>query len=112
VRVRTDGGSLEGTVTDSEGHVQQYAAVALVPQSQLESRIDRGDTYHVERSNSSGVFQFRNIIPGEYLMFAWTDMPQGAVMDPWFLEPYSGKGLPVRVESGDRSRVDVKILDE
>jgi hypothetical protein len=112
VRVRTDGGSLEGTVSDNGGHVQQYAAVALVPPSQLESRIDRWNTYHVERTNSSGMFQFRNIIPGEYLIFAWTDIPQGAVMDPWFMETYTGKGLPVRVKPGDRSRVDVKILDE
>jgi len=44
--------------------------------------------------------------------FCIEDMPQGAVMDPWFLETYTGKGLPVRVESGDCSRVYVKVLDE
>jgi hypothetical protein len=112
VRVRTDGGSMEGTVSDSLGRAQLYAMVALVPQLQLESRIDLHDTYHVEHSNESGAFQYRNIIPGEYLIFAWTDVPQGALMDPLFMEAYRGKGVPVKVESGARLKLDVRVLDE
>ena len=112
VRVRVDGGSLEGTVSDGHGLARQYAMVALVPQLQLESRIDRNDTYRVDRSNESGAFQFRNVIPGEYLIFAWTDVPQGALMDPWFMEAYRGRGLPVKLDSGALLRLDVRILDE
>jgi hypothetical protein len=105
-------GSMEGTVSDSLGRAQLYAMVALVPQLQLESRIDLHDTYLVEHSNESGAFQSRNIIPGEYLIFAWTDVPQGALMDPLFMEAYRGKGVPVKVESGARLKLDVRVLDE
>lgn len=112
VRVRADGGVLEGKVTDSRLRVVQEATVALVPLSLLETRSDRHNTYRIERTGPAGAFELRDIIPGEYLIYAWSSVPEGAVMDPWFMERYKGKGLSVRVEGNGRLKMDLTILDE
>jgi hypothetical protein len=112
VRVRADGGTLGGKVADVRDRVVVDAVVALVPQSLLQVRTDRHNTFRIEHSDGSGNFELRDIIPGEYLIYAWSDLEEGAVMDPWFMERYKGKGLPVRVEPGGRLTVDLRILDE
>jgi hypothetical protein len=112
VRVRADGGIFAGKVADTRDRVAVDAVVALVPQSLLQLRTDRHNTYRVEHSDGTGSFELRDIIPGEYLIYAWSDLPEGAVMDPWFMEKYQGKGLPVRVEPGGRLKMDLRILDE
>lgn len=112
VRVRADGGSMEGRVADSRLRPAPDAVIALIPQSLLQDRTDRHNTYRVEHSSATGVFELRDVIPGEYLVYAWSDLPEGAVMDPWFMEKYKGKGRPVRVEPGSRLKMDLTILDE
>jgi hypothetical protein len=112
VRVRADGGTLGGKVADSRDRIVADAVVALVPQSLLQLRTDRHNTYRVEHSDGTGNFELRDIIPGEYLIYAWSDLPEGAVMDPWFMERYKGKGLLVRMEAGGRMKMDLRILDE
>jgi len=112
VRVRADAGSLEGKIADSRNRAVPNAVVAMVPQSLLQTRTDRHNTYRVERTGASGAFAIPDIVPGEYLIYAWSDLPEGAVMDPWFMERYKGKGLPVRVAPGGRLKMDLTILDE
>jgi len=112
VRVRSDGGLAGGKVTDSRGRVASGATVALVPKSLLQDRTDRINTYRVVQSDSSGMFELHDIIPGEYRIYAWSDLPEGAVMDPWFIQRYGGKGLPVRVEPGSKLKMDVGVLDD
>lgn len=82
VRVRADGGSLEGKIADSRGRAAHDAVIALVPQSLLQDRTDRQNTYRIERSAAGGVFDLHGIVPGEYEIYAWSDAPQDAVMDP------------------------------
>ena len=112
VRVRSDGGLVGGKVMDSRSRVASGATVALLPQSLLQDRTDRINTYRVVKCDPSGTFELRDIIPGEYLIYAWSDVPEGAVMDPWFIERYGGKGLPVRVEPGGKLKMDLRVLDE
>jgi hypothetical protein len=112
VRVRADGGLLEGKVTDSRLRIAPEAVVALIPQSLLETRSDRHNTYRIERATATGAFELRDIIPGEYLVYAWSSIPEDAVMDPWFMERYKGKGLPVKVGGDGRLKMDLTILDE
>jgi hypothetical protein len=112
VRVRVDGGLLEGKVTDSRLRIVPEGVVALIPQAVLETRSDRHNTYRIGRTDATGAFELRDIIPGEYLIYAWSSVPEGAMMDPWFMERYKGKGLPVKVEGNGRLKMDLTILDE
>jgi hypothetical protein len=112
VRVRADGGLLEGKVTDSRLRVAPESMVALIPQSLLETRSDRYNTYRIARTAATGAFELGNIIPGEYLIYAWSSVPDGAVMNPLFMARYKGKGLPVKVEGNARLKMDLTILDE
>jgi hypothetical protein len=112
VRVRADGGLLEGKVTDSRLRVSPEAVVALIPQSLLETRSDRYNTYRIGSVGPTGTFELRDIVPGDYLIYAWSSVPDGAVMDPLFLARYKGKGLPVKVDGNAKLKMDLTILDE
>jgi hypothetical protein len=112
VRVRSDGGLVGGKVMDGRNRVVSEGIVALVPQSLLEVRTDRHNTYRIGRTDATGAFELHDIIPGEYLIYVWSDIPEGAAMDPWFIERYKGKGLPVRVEPGSKLKMELRVLDE
>lgn len=112
VRVKGDAGSLSGKVTDRRGRATVQASVALVPQGLLETRTDRHNTYRLEQSAPNGTFELTDIIPGDYLIYAWSDVYDGALMDPSFMDRYRGKGLPVKVEPRAKLQMDLMILDD
>jgi hypothetical protein len=112
VRVRSDGGLLEGKVSDSLSRATQNAVVAMVPQSLLEVRSDRHNTYRIGHTDEKGAFELHDIIPGEYLIYVWSNLEESAVMDPLFLERYRGKGLLVKVDGNAKLKMDLTILDE
>jgi hypothetical protein len=112
VRVRADSGSLQGRVADNLDRPAQGALVALVPQSLLQDRKDRHDTYRIGHSGSDGSFELSDIIPGDYLIYSWSGAEDDRIVDPWFMESYKGKGLPVRVERGGKLKMDLRILYE
>jgi hypothetical protein len=112
VRVRADSGSLQGRVADNLDRPAEGALVALVPQSLLQDRKDRHDTYRIAHSGPDGSFELRDIIPGDYLIYSWSDAEEDRIVDPRVIEIYNGRGLPVRVERGGKLKMDLRILDE
>jgi hypothetical protein len=104
----SDGASLEGVVRDANGKACSDVLVAIVPDSPYRAA---GALYRSSISDVKGKFSLRGIAPGNYRVFAWSDLPGDAFRNAEFLESYEEKGLPVHIERGSRNTADVKVLD-
>ena len=91
-------GSIRGTVTGAQAGV----VVALVP--------SKGREYRNTTTDEHGRFTIANLPPGEYKLFAWEEVEDGAWMDPAFLKPIESKGTPVTVREATAETVELKPL--
>jgi len=88
-------GSVNGTVATDSTKPIENTTVALVP-----STSDRRDLYKTATTDAAGRFSLTGIAPGDYLLFAWSDVPNGAWQDPEFIKQYEDRGKPLHIEEG------------
>ena len=74
-------GSLNGTVRDEKRQPIPNVRVVLVP-----ARRNRIDPFKTTRTGESGEFRFESVPPGDYKLFAWEDIEDGAWLDPDVME--------------------------
>jgi hypothetical protein len=95
--VATDTGRISGIVTDDQGAPAARAAVTLIPDQSLPFWADLART---ATADTSGSFAIRNVVPGDYRLFAWSDAESGAPFDVEFRKAFEARGEPVRVDPG------------
>jgi protocatechuate 3,4-dioxygenase beta subunit len=98
-------GRVDGTVESDEQPVPS-AVVALVPDGKQRAQ---PNYYRQAFTDHLGRFVLRNVVPGNYTLFAWEQVDRDAFFDPEFLAQYEDRGKAVHVEEGDH--ITVK-LDE
>jgi hypothetical protein len=98
------GGVMQGIVRDSNGNTLSHAVVALVPDSPMRSA---GPLYRSDISDIRGRFELRGIAPGSYRLFAWTELEGAAYRNPEFMKEFEERGMPVRIEKGQRLSMDI-----
>ena len=81
-----------------------HAVVALVPDSPMPSA---GPLYRSDISDIRGLFELRGIAPGSYRLFAWTELEGAAYRNPQFMKEFEERGMPVRIEKGQRLSMDL-----
>jgi hypothetical protein len=91
----SDGGQVEGVVFDKDDKTVPGAAVVLVPPPTLR---ESPDFFKSFTADQNGHFRFKAIAPGDYKLFAWDDVEDGAWLDPDFLKDFEAQGEPVTVE--------------
>jgi hypothetical protein len=101
----TNGGMVEGVVTDPQGQPVADAVVVAVPE--VRSRTDR---FLKTTSDQSGRFSLHGIAPSQYALFAWDNIDGDAYYNPDFLKDYEPQALPVRVVEGDRKSVQLQVI--
>jgi hypothetical protein len=96
-------GRIDGAV-ESDDQAVPGASVVLVPDGK-----DRGQPnyYRQALTDQSGRFAMRNIVPGDYTLFAWEQIDRGAYFDPEFLAQYEDRGKAIHVEEG--GQISVKL---
>jgi hypothetical protein len=99
-------GRVDGTLTDAASKPVAGAEVVLVPDK---SRF-RNELFRTADTDEKGQFAFRNIVPGDYRVFAWEALESNAYYDPEILTEYQQQGKPVRVTEGSQQAVDVRII--
>ena len=109
VVVRTNGGGLDGIVAGANKLPAGAATVVLIP---VPSRRDNPSLYKTATSDAMGRFSVRGIAPGEYTIFAWTDVPGAAYRNPEFMKKYEGRGASVMVMAGAKLSVSVDLISE
>jgi hypothetical protein len=108
IRVRTDGGTLVGTVTGATGEAILDGVVALLPDG------PRRVPYHphyAARTNLEGRFSMTGVAPGPYRIFAWRELYGAAYLNAEFMKDYAGKGTAVQIDSNGRIDVSLPVLE-
>jgi Carboxypeptidase regulatory-like domain len=99
-------GLIDGTVHSDEQSIPG-ASVVLVPDGK-----DRGqpNLYRQAVTDQLGRFAMRNVVPGDYTLFAWEQIDRGAYFDPEFLGQNEGRGKAVHVEEAGHVSVQLDLI--
>jgi hypothetical protein len=107
VRVRTDGGSVEGIVVDGKLVPFAGATVVLTPMAQNRQN---PALYRVAISDETGRFVMSAIRPGDYKLLAWDSITPGAYMNAEILSNYVEKEYPVTVAANIRVQTKITVI--
>jgi hypothetical protein len=107
VRVRTDGGSVEGIVLD--GKLIPFAGATVVLTPLVQNRQNPA-LYRVAISDETGRFSMSAIRPGNYKLLAWDSITPGAYMNAEILSNYVEKEYPVTVAANIRVQAKITVI--
>jgi len=107
VTISMRGGALSGRVADAARKPAVGARVVLVPEA---ARRSRGDLYRNTTADDSGAYELRGIPPGDYKLFAWERIEDGAWQDPEFIKLYEDRGVRVRIAEDGRQSANVTLI--
>jgi hypothetical protein len=96
--------TVRGTVAGAGAGV----TVVLVPPGA--KRRARAEFYRVSLTDQGGKFTLANLPAGEYKLFAWEDVENGAWMDPAFLKPVEAQGKPISLREGVVEDLELKAI--
>jgi 5-hydroxyisourate hydrolase-like protein (transthyretin family) len=104
VLLASDGGRVEGVVSDSDGKPAPGARVVLIPnETALRTRIDYT---HDVITDHAGHFEIKAAAPGDYKLFAFGDIEKESWFDPDVLRDFEAKGTAVSVTAKDPNAKD------
>jgi hypothetical protein len=95
-------GLIDGFVTVGPQQEAGDVSVVLIPDVRR-----RTDLFKSTTSDLSGRFHFDRVPPGDYKIFAWSAVDDGAWFDPDFMTTQENGGKPVHVDSG--GKLDVQF---
>jgi hypothetical protein len=107
VVVKTSGSSLEGIVSNAAQKNIANAVVALVPDVPLRAA---GVLYRSAVSDINGNYQLRGIAPGNYHLFAWSNLEGAAYRNVEFMKEFNDLGTPVQID-GPHEAINITILN-
>ena len=61
-------------------------------------------------TDQNGHFVIRGVTPGEYKVFAWEDIEEGAYEDPDFMKPHESDGQTVSIKERGHETVELKAI--
>jgi len=96
-------GILSGTAASEKQKPQANATVVLVP----DGRRRWADAFRTATTDISGRFVMERIPPGDYLVFSWEEVDDGAWMDPEFVKKYEDRGKRIHVNEGGNPGLDI-----
>jgi protocatechuate 3,4-dioxygenase beta subunit len=107
ITISSHGASLQGNVTDADGLPATGVWAVLVPSA---PRRAQNRLYKMQTTDQYGHFILRGIAPGDYPLFSWDEVEDGAWEDADFLKPFEEKGEKVTVQEGDSKSVNLTTI--
>ena len=101
-------GRVDGTIM-SDDKPFQGATVVLVPEGK---RSLSPTDYRQGGSDQMGRFALRNVVPGDYTVFAWEHVERDAYMDPDFLGRYEDNGKAVHVDEDGHVSLQLEVIPD
>jgi hypothetical protein len=99
------GGRLSGRVLGSDDSLWSRAGMALIPDPPK----GRVQSYREGASDENGLFQFRGVAPGRYILIAWLDEPPCEYYDPDGLASCREVGMSVEVQESGEQNVELRM---
>jgi hypothetical protein len=107
--IKTNGGVVEGDVFDTQQQLKSGAVVVLVP---AQTRRQNPALYKTTTSNAMAHFTLRGVPPGQYKLFAWESVPNGAYQDPTFIAKFEERGRSITVNASNTTTAQVTLINE
>ncbi len=100
-------GMVEGSVQNAKDEAAIGAKITLIPDAK-----HRSSTllYKTADTDQNGHFVIRGVTPGEYKVFAWEDIEEGAYEDPDFMKPHESDGQTVSIKERGHETVELKAI--
>ena len=102
-----DVGELEGVVWNSKGDLVPRARVDAIPDG---DHARRPDFYRTAFSDEKGQFKITDLPPGQYQIFAWENVPDGAPQDPEFRKPFGNQAVAVTIPASARVNLNLTAI--
>jgi hypothetical protein len=107
ITISAKAAQIDGTIHDSHQQPVPNAAVILAPDP---SKRDQIQLFKQTLADQYGAFTIKGLPPGEYTLFSWEQMEEGAWQDPDFLKKYETDGIKVKVDEGGKETAKVKMI--
>jgi 5-hydroxyisourate hydrolase-like protein (transthyretin family) len=105
--VSNDYGKVEGTVVDEAGKPVFNANVTLIHDQRQD---DWQDRFRNALTKADGKFSVAAVQPGEYRVYSWLGVEQGAPQDAEFRKPFEDRAVIVKVEPNGKQTIDLKVI--
>jgi hypothetical protein len=103
-------GALVSGVVRRDGAVGSATPQVVLLPDMPDAGLGRYDT-HLGVPDQSGAFAVKEPVrPGEYTLYAFEGVPDGAWTDPEFIKEIEGKGVGIKVGEGDAKTVEVPVI--
>jgi protocatechuate 3,4-dioxygenase beta subunit len=96
--------SVEGTIADKNGKPMQGVTVALIPKGR-QSYLFKDTT-----TDQNGRFEFKTVVPGEYIALAWEEIEMGAFQDPEFIKNFESKASKLDLKEKAHEVLQLKVI--
>ena len=103
----TDVAQLQGSVQTANGDPAVGVAITVAPAEEYQ---DRADLFYHLASDQNGKFDYRDIAPGDYKVFAWEVADQELVMFHEFRKAFESKAASVNITAGGHASVQLKLI--
>ncbi len=107
VTISSSGARVQGAVTDKDNLPVTGVWVVLVPD---ETHRDQSRLYQKTATDQYGHYLLRGIVPGDYKIFCWDEVDDGAWEDPDFLRTFEDRGQKISVEEAYAKNVDIVAI--
>jgi len=101
-------GSVTGTVRNIKFDAIARSIVVLIPDA---GRRSNQYLFHNTSTDRSGAFVIRNVLPGDYMLFAWQEVEHNAWFDPEFLKDQERLGTRITIRPGLGTTQDLKVIE-
>lgn len=101
------GAELAGTVQDADGNLMAGTLVVVAPD--VEHRT-RPELFRTAITGERGNFAVQGIAPGDYFVYAWRDLEDGAYMDPEVLSASESKATKVKLGESGTENVQLRVI--
>ena len=102
----TDVGQIQGTVQNDNGEPAAQVMISVVPEGEQRGRPDLCCLI----SDEKGKFEYRDLAPGDYKVFAWESTDPQMLESAEFQKAFESRAASVTVTSGGNASVQVKMI--
>jgi CBS domain-containing protein len=104
--IGTNPGAIEGRVMTDRQQPANSVWVALLPENGLKFLTDHKFT----GTDPDGKFQFQNIPPGDYKIYAWENIEAFDWQEPKIMRAYESRGTAVHIDEGRKATVELTAI--
>jgi hypothetical protein len=106
IAIATDVGVIEGYAFNSRAEAVSNITATLIPVTATR----RVDLYRTEQTDASGQYRLTNVAPGDYRLFLWEDIEDGAWRNAIFMRAYDQQGTLLHVSPGQTLTIDAAVI--